>query len=210
MRRVLALAALLAASTGLAPAVAAPWEPYPALQLTTGADVWSIPYAALEQFINEGTFSDQRLMQLVIRSGWPEEDLRVALAKPYSIDYLALSRFLNSEAGEAFLVQQSQAYNPLKASGKVGIEALRYAILENAKSGTLSAMGILKQLPVPMAFNLSGPPIVRCSSLPCDKPEQCRSVLSWWIFLPACLQACLLYTSPSPRDKRQSRMPSSA
>ena len=25
-----------------------------------------------------------------------------------------------------------------------------------------------------------------------------------------CLQACLLYTSPSPRDKRQSRMPSSA
>ena len=26
----------------------------------------------------------------------------------------------------------------------------------------------------------------------------------------ACLSACLLYTSPSPRDKRQSRMPSSA
>ena len=26
----------------------------------------------------------------------------------------------------------------------------------------------------------------------------------------ALLQACLLYTSPSPRDKRQSRMPSSA
>ena len=192
MRRVLALAALLAASTGLAPAVAAPREPYPALQLTTGADVWSIPYAALEQFINEGTFSDQRLMQLVIRSGWPEEDLRVALAKPYSVDYLVLSRFLNSEAGEAFLVQQSQAYKPLKASGKVGIEALRYAILENAKSGTLSAMGILKQLPVPMAFNLSGPPIVRCSSLPCDKPEQCRSVLSWWIFLPAFLQAAAM------------------
>ena len=194
MRRVLALAALLAASTatGLAPAMAAPQEPYPALQLTTGADVWSIPYAALEQFINEGTFSDQRLMQLVIRSGWPEADLRVALAKPYSVDYLALSRFLNSKAGEAFLVQQSQAYKPLKASGKVGIEALRYAILENAKSGTISAMGILKQLPVPMAFNLSGPPIVRCSSLPCDKPEQCRSVLSWWIFLPACLQAAAM------------------
>ena len=28
--------------------------------------------------------------------------------------------------------------------------------------------------------------------------------------LQAHLQACLLYTSPSPRDKRQSRMPSSA
>ena len=28
--------------------------------------------------------------------------------------------------------------------------------------------------------------------------------------LSAILQSCLLYTSPSPRDKRQSRMPSSA
>ena len=30
------------------------------------------------------------------------------------------------------------------------------------------------------------------------------------LFVPEVLQACLLYTSPSPRDKRQSRMPSSA
>ena len=27
---------------------------------------------------------------------------------------------------------------------------------------------------------------------------------------PLCFVSCLLYTSPSPRDKRQSRMPSSA
>ena len=34
---------------------------------------------------------------------------------------------------------------------------------------------------------------------------------SWDVFaLEAELKACLLYTSPSPRDKRQSRMPSSA
>ena len=30
------------------------------------------------------------------------------------------------------------------------------------------------------------------------------------VFLPVVLYTCLLYTSPSPRDKRQSRMPSSA
>ena len=30
------------------------------------------------------------------------------------------------------------------------------------------------------------------------------------LFLIALILACLLYTSPSPRDKRQSRMPSSA
>jgi hypothetical protein len=164
----------------------------PALQLTSGADVWSIPYAALEQFIQDGTFSDQRLLWLVTRSGWPEADLRMALAKPYSVNYLALSRFLNSPAGEAFLQQQTQAFKPVKASKGLGFEGLRYAILENAKGGTISAMGILKHLPLPMAFNLAGPPIVRCSSLPCEKPEQCRSVLSWWVFLPACLQAAAM------------------
>ena len=30
------------------------------------------------------------------------------------------------------------------------------------------------------------------------------------ILLKGCITSCLLYTSPSPRDKRQSRMPSSA
>ncbi|MFZ9568010.1 MAG: alpha/beta hydrolase [Vulcanococcus sp.] len=188
-----ASAALLASLTwGAGAAMATTPSPLPALQLSSGADVWSIRYAALEQFIAKGTFSDQRLMKLVINSGWPEADLRVALAKPYAVNYLALSRFLNSPAGEAFLLQQTQAYKPLKAGRGIGIEAIRYAILEDAKGGTISAMGILKRLPVPMAFNLAGPPIVRCSSLPCEKPEQCRSVLSWWVFLPACLQAAAM------------------
>ena len=31
-------------------------------------------------------------------------------------------------------------------------------------------------------------------------------VFGWWVYK----KLCLLYTSPSPRDKRQSRMPSSA
>ena len=31
-----------------------------------------------------------------------------------------------------------------------------------------------------------------------------------WMRLEAAMKVCLLYTSPSPRDKRQSRMPSSA
>ena len=31
-----------------------------------------------------------------------------------------------------------------------------------------------------------------------------------WVQFGGAAQTCLLYTSPSPRDKRQSRMPSSA
>ena len=37
-----------------------------------------------------------------------------------------------------------------------------------------------------------------------------RSFQNWHTHLPMQLNACLLYTSPSPRDMRRSRMPSSA
>ena len=43
-----------------------------------------------------------------------------------------------------------------------------------------------------------------------DKVEQARQTLAAGQMSYVDLQHCLLYTSPSPRDKRQSRMPSSA
>ena len=56
-------------------------------------------------------------------------------------------------------------------------------------------------------------------SEPLDKPESAAFLQVWevpigaekseWLF-SGWMFACLLYTSPSPRDKRQSRMPSSA
>ena len=45
--------------------------------------------------------------------------------------------------------------------------------------------------------------IEKQSGIPIKEPE---SVTGLW----RCNKNCLLYTSPSPRDKRQSRMPSSA
>ena len=41
-----------------------------------------------------------------------------------------------------------------------------------------------------------------------DKVE--NSLFNKTLFIEGCDCGCLLYTSPSPRDKRQSRMPSSA
>ena len=60
--------------------------------------------------------------------------------------------------------------------------------------------------------------LLRANRLPdlfWDKgPESARWVddHSWWLVRdwPASLSACLLYTSPSPRDRTRSRMPSSA
>ena len=44
-----------------------------------------------------------------------------------------------------------------------------------------------------------------------DYRNQTRDTLAAQIdLMPDMFAACLLYTSPSPRDKRQSRMPSSA
>ena len=40
-----------------------------------------------------------------------------------------------------------------------------------------------------------------------ENTANAKSVLS---VLGACIKSCLLYTSPSPRDRQKSRMPSSA
>ena len=41
-------------------------------------------------------------------------------------------------------------------------------------------------------------------------PEQRKKVIFWGIGGAVILRICLLYTSPSPRDRQKSRMPSSA
>ena len=162
------------------------------LRLQAGVELWTIPDAALQQFVAAGTFSDQHLLRLVANSGWPDAALRAALVKPYAVDLSALGRFLDSPAGLAFLQQQTRAYRPLAGTpGRrdLRIAALRAAILADARSGSISAIGILRRLPVPLVLDLSGPAPQRCSALPCENPQQCSSVLSWLVFLPACLQA---------------------
>ena len=162
------------------------------LRVAAGAELWSIPAAALQQFATTGTFSDQRLLRLVANSGWPDEALRAALLKPYAVDLVAVARFLDSPAGQTFLQQQTRAYSPLRgAHGQpdLRVPALRAAILAEAQGGTLTALGLVRRLPAPLVLNLAGPAPQRCSSLPCDNPQQCSSVLSWLVFLPACLQA---------------------
>ena len=171
----------------------APLEPPGAtqtLRLASGAELWTIPYAALQQFVADGTITDRQLLQLAANSGWPDDQLRAALAKPYAVDVVSLANFLYSPAGIRFLQQQTQAFRPLMARGRdLRVEGLRAAILRTARGGTISAMTILRELPTSFVVELGGPPTQRCSSLPCENPQQCTSTLSWWVFLPACLQA---------------------
>ena len=199
MRRLAAVAAaLLGASVALdgrstlaADPVQASTQPQAqTLRLASGSELWTIPYAALQQFVADGTLTDRRLMQLVANSGWPDAQLRAALAKPYAVELVPLADFLYSPAGVAFLQQQTQAFRPLLARGRdLRVEGLRAAILRTAQSGTISAMTILKELPTTFVVEQGGPPTQRCSTLLCTNPLQCTSTLSWWVFLPACLQA---------------------
>ena len=200
MRRQLAALALWPVLAWAPAGLAAPQPSAPqTLRLEDGAELWTIPYPAIQQFIADGTFSDQRLRQLVTRSGWPEDQLRVALAKPYGVELVPLARFLYSPAGVAFLQQQTRAFRPLKSQRRdLRVEGLRAAILRNAQGGTLSAMGILQQLPTDFVVELGGVGVARCSSLPCTNPQQCRSVLSWLVFLPACLQAAAMNSAALP------------
>ena len=178
----------------------APLEPPGAtqtLRLASGSELWTIPYAALQQFVADGTITDRQLLQLAANSGWPDDQLRAALAKPYAVGLVPLANFLYSPAGVAFLQRQTQAFRPLMARGRdVRVEGLRAAILRTAKSGTISAMGILRELPTNFVVELGGLPTQRCSSLPCVNPVQCTSTMSWLVFLPACLQAAS--SNPAP------------
>jgi hypothetical protein len=170
---------------------AAVQNPQP-LRLLAGPEFWTIPDAALQQFARTGVVSDQRLQRLVNNAGWPDDALRAALLKPYAVDLVAVARFLDSAAGQAFLQQQTRAFQPLGTAlgGRdLRVAALRAAILAEAQSGSVSALGILRRLPAPLVIDLSGASPLRCSSLPCDNPQQCSAVLSWMVFLPACLQA---------------------
>ena len=131
-------------------------------------------------------------MRLVSHSGWPDDALRTALVKPYGVDFVAVSRFLDSSAGAAFLQRQSQGYRPFPdrlGQADRRAMALKAAVLADARDGQISALGILRRLPVPLVLDVAGVGLQRCSDLPCEDPQQCRSVLSWLVFLPACLQA---------------------
>ena len=61
-----------------------------------------------------------------------------------------------------------------------------------------------RHLPVASLPQVDYPVIEVSASLPGASPESISGTVA------APLERCLLYTSPSPRDKRQSRMPSSA
>ena len=161
---------------------------------TSGVGVWSLQPEAIRRFVETGLVSDRSLASAIDRSGWSPEELRLGLAKPYSVDLVALARFLYSRDGLAFLRTQTSGYGPsstqsTSAKSTYAVEALRSAIIAAAAGGQISALAIMAHLPTDFSTGQGCGRLGVCAPSKCVGEGQCTSLLSWYVFLPACLQA---------------------
>jgi len=184
---------VLLASSLLAGSMAyAAGDNVPVRSSTQGA-VWSTSSDSFRAFIQQGVVADRGLGQLIARSGWTADELRTGFNKAYSVRVEAVAAFLGSEAGLLWLRNQTRSYTPYASLRAHAPEALRSAILADAEDGFISAAGIVAGLPTDFRLtkgyrDLDGVQNV-CALARCEDPQQCTSLLSWFYFLPACIQA---------------------
>ena len=133
------------------------------------------------------------------------------------------SRFINVPFGEAeFLLSRDQDFLPNAIpSDPIYLQLLdrqARACIGKANDNSMGAIKLLRSAGFSMTKFcnvLDGGPALECAALETVVAKTQTAVRGFSSTVPAerTLQysgTCLLYTSPSPRDKRQSRMPSSA
>jgi hypothetical protein len=159
----------------------------------TGGAVWSTNQSAFDTFLNSGEITDRGLGDGLNRSGWTAAEVREGMTKTYSVDLVGVSRFLYSDNGVKFLKNQSSSYFPYWSMNTYAVQALRSAIMADARDGQISSAGIMANLPTDMRLadtcgTYTGAQNV-CAEGRCQGDAQCTSLLSWYVFLPACIQA---------------------
>jgi len=188
------LSALSLLALPLLPAVAAAAEgtERPA-RSSSASGVWTTSSEHFRDFVATGAIKDRGLSQLIDRSGWTPDELRAGFSRTYRVRLEAVAQFLSSEAGVLWLRNQTRSYTPFASLRARAPEALRSAILADAADGSISASGIVAALPTDFRLtrgygDLDGTQNV-CAVARCEDPRQCTSLLSWFYFLPACIQA---------------------
>lgn len=160
----------------------------------TGAAVWSTNQDAFNTFFDTGEITDRGLEGGLNRSGWTSEEVRTGMTKPYSVSLVGVSRFLYSDAGVKFLKNATASYFPYWSMNTYAVQALRSAIIADAADGSISSRGIMTALPTDFRLadfcnTYSGAQNI-CAEGRCKEgSNQCTSLLSWYVFLPACIQA---------------------
>jgi len=81
----------------------------------TGGAVWSTTQDAFETFLRTGEIVDRGLEGGLRLSGWTAEEVRQGMLKTYSVNFLAIARYMYSNAGEEFLRDQTTSPSPIGA-----------------------------------------------------------------------------------------------
>ena len=127
---------------------------------------------------------------------------------------------MRAMAGGARMRMSSNAHSTVYGQS----ETVQFTVEQKAKC-TMKDLG--EKVPIPAVNKFSPPPRLLCGPGPGNAHPRVHAAMSlpqvghldpYFLelmedikaLLRYTYQTCLLYTSPSPRDKRQSRMPSSA
>ena len=201
------LAALLAGSTTSALVLGATLPAGAAtnpIRWNSGGAVTSTNQGAVDTFVDTGEVTDRGLQGGLAGSGWSREEVRTGLSKSYSVDLVGVSGFLYSDAGVKFLKNATASYFPYASMNTYAVQALRSAIIKDTGDGAISAVGIMRALPVDFRLadfcnTYTGAQNI-CAEGRCQAgTAQCTSLFSWYVFLPACIQANQV---PNPLDGR--------
>ena len=135
-------------------------------------------------------------------SGWSRDQLQAGLNKEYDVDVAAVSRFLYSDKGEAFLSEsiRQNNYTPYY-SQQNSLQAVRSAIILDSADGKLSSYGMMANLPTDQRLQgaMTVCDVNNVGGNNVDKSKQATSLLSWYMTTPACIQA---YTASAVEPAR--------
>ena len=170
----------------------------------TGGAVWTTTSSEFKTFCETGDVTDRALDAGVNNSGWTAEEIQWGMTKSYSVDIIGVSRFLYSDEGVKFLKDQTASYFPYWRMKKTAVVALRSAIIADSIDGEISSASIMAALPVDFRLadtcgTYTGAQNV-CAPDKCEGDAQCTSLLSWYVFLPACVQANSVLPEPAARS----------
>ena len=198
------LAAGLLAGASLA-ALAVPAEAGTSrpVRWNTGGAVWTTTSSEFKTFFSTGDITDRALSSGISNSGWTAEEIQEGMTKTYAVDIIGVSRFLYSDDGVKFLKDQTRSYFPYWKMKSTSVVALRPAIVADSIDGEISSAGIMAELPVDFRLadtcgTYDGIQNV-CAPNHCEGDAQCTSLLSWYVFLPACVQANSALPESAPR-----------
>lgn len=169
----------------------------------TGGAVWTTTSSEFKTFLSTGDITDRALSSGISNSGWTAEEIQEVMTKTYAVDIIGVSRFLYSNDGVKFLKVQTRSYFPYWTMTPTSVVALRSAIIADSIDGEISSAGIMAELPADFRLadtfgSYDGNQNV-CAPNHCEGDAQCTSLLSWYVFLPACIQANSAPLEPAPR-----------